>query len=511
MSNFHSILFVKDDGTQNLSDKEPEFFYDLNLNSIIDVLIRSKEKNSFETYFYNPCHDLETIVYRQDVMKDIERLALAATLADFVKSMEYVHRYLKTVKDLEYGLFKIGWFLEATLAYVEAIDILTESLENASLKSQGLKGLRKFLINYRKTKKYAALKQDSTRIKKNLSEIKYSIIIQNSKFKVKRYENETDYSLDIEKIFEKFKQGDADNYLVKVSKSIGMGYIEAKILSFVAKLYPAPFDELKEFYTANRAFIDKTIQKLDKESQFYLAYLDFIAAFKDRGMPFCYPKMEASRKDEFVIGGFDLALAYKWRKKDKEIVLNDYYLTDPERIIIVTGPNQGGKTTFARMYGQLHYLASLGLPIPGRDARLFLHDHIFTHFEREEDIRSLHGKLEDGLIRIHNILQKATSNSIFIVNEIFASTTLEDAVFLSKKILTRISDLDALCVWVTFIDGLSALNMKTASMVALVDPEDSTKRTYKIVRRPADGLAYAAALVKKHRLTEDEIRERIQQ
>ena len=165
------------------------------------------------------------------------------------------------------------------------------------------------------------------------------------------------------------------------------------------------------------------------------------------------------------------------------------------------GANQGGKTTFARMFGQLHFLASLGLPVPGRRARLVLPDRIFSHFEREERLESLRGKLDDELVRVRDMLAQATGRSVLVMNESFSSTSLADSLFIGTEVLGQVSDLGVLCVYVTFVDELASLNEATVSMVADVVPEDPDVRTYKLTRRPADGRAYAMALARKYGLT----------
>jgi DNA mismatch repair protein MutS len=507
---FHSILSSNaEDGKKADTIEAPAFFGDLNLDQIIDAITANKKEYNLKPFFYAPLSDVGAIRYRQEVMRDMQDAKLMAYIKAFAEKMIVVRRYLALVEKVDYSRYKKGWFLEAVLVYCQAMTDLAHDLDLADLKSPGFLAFRNYATEYVHSKQFQSLLEEAQRVKNGLSGLKYCVIIQPGKFSVRKYEGETDYSIEVEKTFEKFKQGAVRDYRVKLEEMYSMNHIEAQILEFVARLYPQQFAALDRFCERYSNFVDETIGVFDREIQFYVAYLEFIAGIQRKGLSFCYPQVSATSREVSAVDVFDLALARTLLHTKKPVICNDFFLNDPQRVIVVSGPNQGGKTTFARTFGQLHYLANLGCPVPGRQAQLFLFDQIFTHFERQEDIHNLRGKLQDDLVRIHAILDRATPDSILILNEIFASTTLKDAVFLSKEIMARVMELDLLCVWVTFIDELSSLSQKTISMVSTVDPENPALRTFKIVRKPADGLAYAFSLAKKHRLTYEQIMERI--
>jgi len=95
------------------------------------------------------------------------------------------------------------------------------------------------------------------------------------------------------------------------------------------------------------------------------------------------------------------------------------------------------------------------------------------------------------------------------MNEIFSSTSLKDALYLSQKVMGRIVELDALCVYVTFIEELSTLSTKTVSMLSEVKHDAIASRTFKVVRRAADGPSYALSLARQYGLTYEQLREQI--
>ena len=507
---FHSILYDNPGAPGGREEaEEPDFFHDLNLDQIVEAITVGRNKYNLVPFFRTRVRDLDTIAYRQEVMHDLQEKRLQQIIGAFAKEMRAMREHLEQAKKLYYRYEKEWWFLSAVSLYCGGVSGLALKLRDAALKSRGMRAFRTALIEYVESSTFAALSAQVRALEADLSAIRYVLLIKELSITVRHYDAEVDESAAVEQTFAKFKQGAAKDYRVKFSDGPGMNQVQSQVLDRVALLNPQTFDALDTFNTEHVNYLDGRVAVFDREVQFYLAYLEFVEGFERAGLAFCYPSVSETSKEIACAGAFDLALACKLVREKVEVVCNDFHLHGAERIFVVSGPNQGGKTTFARTFGQIHFLACLGCPVPGTQARLFLFDRLFSHFERAEDISNLRGKLEDDLVRIKKVLDRATPKSIVIMNEIFSSTSLEDAVDLGGKVLARVSQLDLLCVCVTFLDELASFDAKCVSLVSTVDPQDIAVRTYKVERRPADGLSYALAIARKYRLTYDLMRERI--
>ena len=506
---FESILFERPEDRPKEKPEMPGFFVDLNLDQIVEAVINGRQEYNLRPFFWSPLTHVGAIGYRHEVMQELEREEPARIIEAFAQRMHTMRDYLDRASRLYYPLQKQRWFLDAVDAYCDAVSSLFRDLSAADLKSRGLLAFREYLNSYANSGPFTSLVEETERLKADLAAIEYSIRIRGKNVTVRECESEVDLSAGVEKTFERFKQGAPRDYRAKFSEPAEMNDLEAKIVEAVARLYPDVFKHLSAYSRKNVDFLNATIAVFDREVQFYVAYLEFIESIRAGALKFCYPEVSDTSKEISNLEGFDLALANRLLPQDMAIVCNDFSMNGKERIFVVSGPNQGGKTTFARTFGQLHYLASLGCPVPGKEARLFLFDKLFTHFEKEENVEDLRSKLEDDLTRIREILDEATSRSIVIANEILTSTTLNDAVFLGKKVMESLIRLDLLCVWVTFVEELASYSETTVSMVSMVAPENPALRTYKIMRRPPRGLSYAAAMAEKYGLTYGSLKERI--
>jgi DNA mismatch repair protein MutS len=507
---FQSVLYLPgQDDARSAPRDAATYFHDLNLDQIIASITAGKDEYDLKPFFHAPLKTIDAIHYRQEVMRDLEGSQVLACINSFAAALRLMREKIAQIEKLYCKEQKERWFLHAVEVYCPAVRELSERLSELPLASRGLLAFRDYLTSYVRSDRFVALRAEVSRLARDLAEIRYCLLIRSGSFTVREYISEQDYSVDIVETFKKFQQGAVKDYQVEFHNPVNLNHIEAKVLESVALLCPETFFRLEAFAAHNRSFADSTLTRFDREIQFYVAYAEYIRRLKRVDLQFCYPEVSDTDKAEYGHEAFDLALATKLVAEDATVVCNDHYLKGKERIIVVSGPNQGGKTTFARTFGQLHHLASIGCPVPGREARLYLFDAMFTHFEKEEDIKNLHGKLQDDLLRIHRILERATPRSVIIINEIFNSTTLRDAVFLARNVMNRIIELDSLCVCVTFLDELASLSEKIVSMVSTVMPDNPTERTFMVVRRPADGRAYAISIAQKYRLTYAEVKARI--
>jgi hypothetical protein len=505
---FRSILFLGEPPDQD-GHEEPPFFADLNLDGVVEAATADWTQYDLKPLFWAPLQDAHTVEYRQEIVRDLQAGEIAGAVTRFTEQMRVVRAHLNTSRKLHHARQKQRWFLDAALVYCDALLGLRDALSELDIRSRGLLGLQEYLAAYTSHDTFRRFHTESLSVREALDGVRYVIAIKGRRVRVSRYRGEPDYSSEIERTFARFQQGAAKDHLTTFHESQEPNPVEREILDLVAKLFPDVFRALEEYCDRHHGFVDPLITTFDREVQFYRAYLDYIRPLQSAGLPFCNPTVSDVSTEVCARDAFDLALAHTLLQRGDPVVCNDLELHHPERIIVVTGPNGGGKTTFARMVGQLHYLGSLGLPVPGTQASLSLPDRIFTHFPREERLATLRGKLEDELVGIRDILQTATSTSLIIMNESFASTTADDTLLLGRAILERIMALGALCVYVTFVDELSLLGAGVVSMVSGVERDDPATRTFKIERRPADGLAYADAIAQKHGLTYEALRRRL--
>jgi DNA mismatch repair ATPase MutS len=174
---------------------------------------------------------------------------------------------------------------------------------------------------------------------------------------------------------------------------------------------------------------------LRTELAFYFGCLNLHEQLAQMGEPTSFPVPVAIRERRHSLQElYDVCLALTMKQK---IVGNDVN-ADGNNLVIITGANQGGKSTFLRSIGLAQLMMQCGMFVPAESFSSNICDGLFTHYKREEDTSMKSGKLDEELSRMNDIVDKITPNSMVLFNESFAATNEREGSEIARQIVSAL-------------------------------------------------------------------------
>ncbi len=169
-----------------------------------------------------------------------------------------------------------------------------------------------------------------------------------------------------------------------------------------------------------------------------LAALDVLAALAEAAIEYNYVKPEVEDSDRIQIT--DGRHPVVERTQPEPFVPNDAYLDcDSDQLLIITGPNMAGKSTYLRQVALICLLAQMGSFVPAREARLGLVDRIFTRVGASDELAMGRSTFMVEMTEAANILHNATDRSLIILDEIGRGTSTFDGLSIAWAVAEYIS------------------------------------------------------------------------
>ena len=178
------------------------------------------------------------------------------------------------------------------------------------------------------------------------------------------------------------------------------------------------------------------------------------------------------------------------------MITNDVDFDADTSLLMVTGPNRGGKTTFCRAIGQAQVLFQCGLFVPGTQARLSPVDGIWTHFPLPEADQPGAGRFDEEVQRLRQIFVGATQDSLILLNEPLTSTAERDALPIATDMVRALQVLGARSVLITHLHDLALaipeLNRNGPAQQSAAEPDRPGDRGRRRYARHLPGCAGSA-------------------
>jgi len=192
-----------------------------------------------------------------------------------------------------------------------------------------------------------------------------------------------------------------------------------------------------------------------------IAQIDVLSAFAEVAARYGYVRPELNTADSIVISGGRHPVVERVLK-DEQFVPNDVYLSNKDaQLIILTGPNMSGKSTYLRQVAIIVLLAQIGSFVPADSAKIGLVDRIFTRAGLQDDLVTGQSTFMIEMLETANILNNATSKSLIILDEIGRGTSTYDGLSIAQAVAEYIHNhpgLGAKTLFATHYHELVALS-----------------------------------------------------
>jgi hypothetical protein len=248
-----------------------------------------------------------------------------------------------------------------------------------------------------------------------------------------------------------------------------LGELRARGINLVANALAQSVEHVRSFFTL-----------LAHELAFYIGCLNLYERLAGKGEPVCTPAPTAPGSGMLhATGLYDVALSLHLTDR---AVGNDLR-ADGKRLVVITGANQGGKSTLMRAIGLAQLMMHAGMFVPAEAFGAEVVGGVFTHYKREEDPGMEHGKLEEELSRMHRVVEQITPGCLLLCNESFASTNEREGSEIGRQVLRAMTDAGVKVVLVTHLYDLAHGFFASGSKVILflrAERLDDGRRTYKL-------------------------------
>ena len=246
--------------------------------------------------------------------------------------------------------------------------------------------------------------------------------------------------------------------------------IRQRGISRVATTLAQSADHVLSFFKALRT-----------ELAFYVGCLNLHARLISKEEPVCFPVPRPAGERRLSFSGlYDVCLSLQ---SDCRVVGNDL-IADGNNLTVITGANQGGKSSFLRSVGLAQLMMQCGIFVGARSFVAELCPGIVTHYKREEDATMKSGKFDEELGRMSGIIDHINPNTLLLLNESFAATNVREGSEIARQIVSALLENHIKVFYVTHLYEFARdwFDTKTqGTMFLRAERKPDGTRTFRII------------------------------